>query len=385
MISERATDDPIEFLMTDQIRRYTKAFENAQPFLIVGGKVHNDRWRGTGFISRVPYFAVSRKGVAEFVSHFIYFVFLVLVGAHLIKRKPNIRFVTNPYGHYTLGTLAVVIARITGRKAVVRVASSVSEISARPQVQFKFAYPMLARLEQFAFDHADAIVRISKMPLEPKYDRKTFYIPNLIMKPYGSISRRFRAANSVLFVGRLEPEKGPGVLIDAAGILLEKRRKIEVTIVGEGGLETKLRTDLERKGLSGHVVMEGYVARSRILNMMRRATLLVVPSISEYAPNVVVEAAFNGLPVVATLSGGVEYMIQNRRTGILVSPRNPHALANGIEELLRNSRLRKKIAASAAKRVKKEFSPKRARLAAERMLKQLFKAELRTVRQASGS
>ena len=146
LISERVTDDPIEFLMTDQIRRYTKAFENTQPFLIVGGKVHDDRWCGTGSISRVPYFAVSPKGVAEFISHSVYFAFLVLVGTRLIKRKPSIRYVTNPYGHYTLGTLAVVIARITGRKAVVRVASSVSEISARPQVQFKFAYPMLARV-----------------------------------------------------------------------------------------------------------------------------------------------------------------------------------------------------------------------------------------------
>ena len=106
--------------------------------------------------------------------------------------------------------------------------------------------------------------------------------------------------------------------------------------------------------------------------MMSRATLLVLPSLIDYNPNVVIEAAFSELPVVATYTGGIPYLIKHRRTGILVRPMDPYALANAIEELLLDSVLRKKIAFEARKSIARRFSLERAKQATRKLTNYVF-------------
>ena len=166
VVSERVIDDMTEAMMIGRIRRYTATFENSRAFLIIGGKVHDNRWRRIGSISRAHYALIGRKGLAEFVAHLVYFASLVFVGTRLTKREPSIQYVTNPYAHYTLGTIAVVLAKITGRKAIVRVGSSISELLTRPGIRYRIIYSILLRLEQFGFDRADAIAKGSRMPLD---------------------------------------------------------------------------------------------------------------------------------------------------------------------------------------------------------------------------
>lgn len=145
---------------------------------------------------------------------------LFLVGVYTTKEKRNIQFITNLFGHYTLGVVVVALARITGRKAIVRVASSVTEILARPGLTYTVFYPIMKRLEEFALDHADAIVNISPMPLMEKYAEKTFELPFLL--EYSASSAITKAADVILFVGRLEPEKGLSTLLEAAKIFTKK-------------------------------------------------------------------------------------------------------------------------------------------------------------------
>ncbi|MGD0177531.1 MAG: glycosyltransferase [Candidatus Bathyarchaeia archaeon] len=373
IVSERVTDDPTEAMMIGRIRRYTSTFENSRPFLVIGGKAHDSQWRSIGPISRAHYGVVGRQGVPEFIAHLAYFASLIFVGAKLAKRKPSIQFVTHPYAHYTLGAIAVVLAKITGRKAIVRVGSSISELLTRSGIRYKIVYSILLGFERFAFEQADAIATGSPRPLEQQqYRTKCFYIPYFMEGKLEPNPHARRASNFVLFVGRLEPEKGISILMDAVKLLLERGREANFTIVGAGSLQGKLRDELESRGLQGHVKMTGYLTHSKVLRMMHRATLLVLPSLIDYNPNVVIEAAFSELPVVATYTGGIPYLIEHRRTGILVRPMDPHALANAIEELLLDSVLRKKIAFEARKSIARRFSPKRAKQATRKLTNYVF-------------
>ena len=154
-------------------------------------------------------------------------------------------------------------------------------------------------------------------------------------------------------------------------------------IVGTGSLKKVLLDDIKHNHLSDLVIMKGFLTHASVIRLMRRATMLVVPSTNEFFPNVLIEAIFSGLPVIATNLGGIPYIIENMRTGILVPPHDACALSHAVETLLQDPRLRQRIASAARKSIGKRFSPERARLAAQEMLKYVFKPERSNARHAS--
>jgi glycosyltransferase involved in cell wall biosynthesis len=86
------------------------------------------------------------------------------------------------------------------------------------------------------------------------------------------------------------------------------------------------------------------------------ADLMVLPSHSEGSPNVLLEAMAAGLPIVATRVGGVPEIVCHRQTAILVEPRKPLALANGISLLLSDRSLAEQVSANALRAVL-DYSP----------------------------
>ena len=83
---------------------------------------------------------------------------------------------------------------------------------------------------------------------------------------------------------------------------------------------------------------------------------LAVASLSEIDPTSVIEAMMAGLPVVASRVGGVAELVEHGRTGILVPPGDPVALAKALESLLRDVKLRKCMGAAGRKRALKQFN-----------------------------
>jgi glycosyltransferase involved in cell wall biosynthesis len=136
--------------------------------------------------------------------------------------------------------------------------------------------------------------------------------------------------NKVLFVGRFVPKKGLRYLFEAMERL---DAGYELVLVGDGPqLEQFKRqaTDLDMD-----IRFEGAVPPTEVDSYYRDATVFVLPSIEgEGMPNVVLEAMSWGVPVVTTDSGGLPSIVDDGRTGYLVSMRDTEALAGRIEELL---------------------------------------------------
>jgi glycosyltransferase involved in cell wall biosynthesis len=148
--------------------------------------------------------------------------------------------------------------------------------------------------------------------------------------------------NYILAVGRLSPEKGHLVLVEAMPQVLRHCPDIKLLIVGDGQEAVPLSEKIRALSLDGQVVLAGFSKQPAYY--IRRAAVLVNPSLSEGLPNVVLEARALRTPVVATDVGGVSEVMADGRGGLLVPPNDPEKMAHAIVRLLQNSAMRTGIA-----------------------------------------
>jgi glycosyltransferase involved in cell wall biosynthesis len=155
-----------------------------------------------------------------------------------------------------------------------------------------------------------------------------------------------------LFVGRIDPDqKGLHTLVRAVA-LLPASPGLEIRLVGEdwGGTE-RLRTLAQRLGVSDRLTFVGKLSRAELLNEYVQAQFFVLPSIFEPFGIVLLEAMAAGLPVIASRVGGIPEIVEDGRTGLLVEPGNPGALAEALRHLCRDEVLRKSMGRSAREQV----------------------------------
>ena len=90
----------------------------------------------------------------------------------------------------------------------------------------------------------------------------------------------------------------------------------------------------------------------------RAADALVISSVSEGSPNVLLEAMAAGIPVVATAVGGIPEIVSDQETALLVPARNPAALAQALERVLRDGCLARDMAARARELIQTRYAPR---------------------------
>ncbi|MCI0432994.1 MAG: glycosyltransferase [Gemmatimonadetes bacterium] len=149
-------------------------------------------------------------------------------------------------------------------------------------------------------------------------------------------------------VGRLSPEKGVDVFLQALARLQARGVRCSALIAGDGPERTALERDASSLGLDDRVRFLGHVAHVRPL--YARIDLLVIPSRSEGLPSVLLEALAADVAVVSTRVGSIPDVLTAEGAGILVPPDSPSALADGIEAglAIRHSPVARQARASAA-------------------------------------
>jgi glycosyltransferase involved in cell wall biosynthesis len=149
------------------------------------------------------------------------------------------------------------------------------------------------------------------------------------------------------FVGRISPEKGIPVLVEAARL-----SAIETRIAGKGDLKGL------REGAPANVHFVGPVARQELPAFYRNARFLVVPSIwNEVYAIVLLEAMTMGIPVIASNVGGMPEVFENQISGILVPPGDAPALAAAMRRLWDNPALCSQMGQAARTRAMQQFAP----------------------------
>jgi starch synthase (maltosyl-transferring) len=165
-------------------------------------------------------------------------------------------------------------------------------------------------------------------------------------------------AHLAVFVGRMEPQKGVPVLLDAAGRVAARRPDWHLALAGDGpGLDEYRRRAAGMPALTDRVRWLG--RRDDIPALLKTADVLVLPSFWEGMPNVVLEAMAAGRAVVATRVEGTEDLIIPGATGWLVPPGDAAALAEALEEAVADPERCRRLGEAGRARVDAEFAPGR--------------------------
>ncbi|MEM5794326.1 MAG: glycosyltransferase [Candidatus Aenigmatarchaeota archaeon] len=205
-----------------------------------------------------------------------------------------------------------------------------------------------------------------------KFKRKVKIIPlGVDTRKFKPIKVKKPKKNVLLFLGRLFPYKGLEYLLEAIKIISEKRKDFILLIVGEGKLRKKLEKLAKNLGINNFVEFTGKVSDKKAVKYYNLCDIFILPSIhkSEAFGISQLEAMACGKPVISTnLKGsGVPWVNQHMKTGLVVEPKNPQALAKAILFLLENEELRKRMGINARKRVLKYFT-------LEKMIRETFKS-----------
>ncbi len=161
----------------------------------------------------------------------------------------------------------------------------------------------------------------------------------------------------ILSIGRLSKEKGHATLFKAVAEVKRRRPDLvfEVLLAGDGPLFASLKELAKAEALESTIRFVGQVRNARPFYGV--ADVMVLPSLSEGSPNVVLEAMAARLPMVATRVGGVPEIVRDRETALLVPPGNAGAMAAALLELIDSGELRLRIATQAHDHLVAEFTP----------------------------
>ncbi len=142
------------------------------------------------------------------------------------------------------------------------------------------------------------------------------------------------APGYLLYVGRLRVRKGVEVLLEAIAALRDGHPEVRLLLAGSGEQRAALETRVVALGLESAVTFLGRRDAAQVRHLLSSALCLVVPSIYEGMPLVILEAMAEGIPVAASRVSGIPEVVVDGETGWLVPQEDPPALAAALSAAL---------------------------------------------------
>ncbi len=284
------------------------------------------------------------RDIGRAVSHVLYFAEAVVVGDHLARAG-----VTHFHTHFS-STPALIAARLfrLNFSLTIHGPDEFNDVLGFHMAEKVARASFVAAISRFA---ASQIMRASA----PRDWAKVQVLP-LGVDPQ-DFAPRPRADHSagepfrIVSVGRLAPAKAYHLLIAAVARLVEKGRKVDLTIVGDGPERQSLEEAIAQRKLDGIARLAGPCNHDHVVDFYTRADAFALASFAEGVPVVLMEAMAMEIPCVATWIAGVPELIRNGIDGLLVPPADAEALAGALEKLMDDPALGAVLGASAHRRV----------------------------------
>ncbi|HRE46497.1 MAG TPA: glycosyltransferase [Aggregatilineales bacterium] len=215
----------------------------------------------------------------------------------------------------------------------------------------KIQYPAI-------YARTDCVISNAAVSIESARDagiamRRVEIIGNIVPLPPAP-SERPMTIPRLAAIGLLIPRKGYDVLIDALGLLRAEGMIAELHLAGGGAEREALERQARRQGVAEQVTFLGEI--DTVPDLLQSAHILVHPSRAEGLSNTILEGMAAGLPVVTTTAVGGE-IIDHERTGLLVPPDDPAALAAALRRLIGDAHLRERLGQAARAEIAARFAP----------------------------
>lgn len=161
----------------------------------------------------------------------------------------------------------------------------------------------------------------------------------------------------ISYVGKLVPRKGVDVLIEAMGMLRDRMRPLPLLVAaGIGEMRDGLEARCRELGIADRVRFVGKIPHDDVAWYMAAGDVFVLPSYSEGLPTVACEALNCGVPMVATAVDGTPEIVRHEQTGLLVPAGEAPPLADALERVLTDHALRARLAQTAARVGRDEYT-----------------------------
>ena len=220
----------------------------------------------------------------------------------------------------------------------------------------------LAKLASFSLKNADKIRGVSRYLIEKarkKAPNKSYFLfPTFTDLDDFLKEKEIKFENYILFVGRDDPVKGIKYLIEAFLKIKKDFPNFKLVLVGEG-LEPNSKFQILNTKLKGRIEFKGRLSLKETKEIMKNCYCLVLPSLSEGLPRVIMEAMALRKPVIGSRVGGILDLIKDGHNGFLFEAGNSNKLAEKLRILLSNKNLAMEMGKKGKKFIQDNFSNKK--------------------------
>ena len=305
--------------------------------------------------------------------------FLSQVGMILMLRRLIIReriSVIRAASPLYIGLFGLILKWLTGVPLVIRVGANhdkVFETTGRAiEQRLTRRRDVEKMIERFVFRHADLIAGANQDNLDfalangAPPERSTLFRYGNLVDPAHFIDPRQRKIDPtvpasfglqpgkyLIYVGRLEPVKQPGHVIEVLFAALQEGHSVKALLAGEGSLRAALSDQARALGAGEAVVMPGNIDQQRLAQLLVQAAIVVSP----HTGRALSEAALAGAAIVAYDVDWQGELIETGQTGVLIAHGDVAAMARAVVELLNNQKLRKMLGEAARDRALSMLDP----------------------------
>ncbi|MFH1283573.1 MAG: glycosyltransferase family 4 protein [bacterium] len=160
--------------------------------------------------------------------------------------------------------------------------------------------------------------------------------------------------STVGVISRLSKEKGINYFLDAVPDILKENPHVSIIIAGGGEEESRLKNQSNFLNLQDKVKFLGWVDNTK--SVLARLDILVIPSLEEGLPRILLEALYYKRAVIATDVGGIPEVIEHEKSGILVPSQNSKAIAKAVKALLKDANKLQYYGNNGHEKIKRDFS-----------------------------
>ncbi|MDD5149114.1 MAG: glycosyltransferase family 4 protein [Flavobacterium sp.] len=208
----------------------------------------------------------------------------------------------------------------------------------------KFPYYALKNFLYKRLDNIDCYIAVSNYIAKQFYETGLKKIKVIHNKIHLLNSSKINQWNKLLYVGRLEKEKGAEILIRAIQKIICVFPDTHLSIIGDGAQKKSLLRLTNDLKLGKHIKFFGKINHETITKFYKRSTIVIIPSIGPESFSLVgIEAMSAGRPIIASNVGGIPEWLKDKKTGYLVDPGNANQITERVIELLSNRKLLQKM------------------------------------------
>jgi glycosyltransferase involved in cell wall biosynthesis len=180
----------------------------------------------------------------------------------------------------------------------------------------------------------------------------------------------------LLFAAELNEHKGAVVLLNSWSKICKKHPNITLYIAGDGTAKEFLEQYAITSGIGSQVVFTGWLSQNELNEYLTSECIFIMPSmLGEAFGLIAAEASMAGAAVIVSRIGALPEIVEDRVSGLVVTPGDTTSLSQAIEELLNDEELRKKFGIAAKKRAQTLFSMKNSVDEYEKTYHQLITAQ----------